>query len=323
MEALLIHGHPPLCDDLLREIEREPISVVQPESIFTGQASIKVLINQTVQHLHSLIDGFGKALLFHMDQLCNHRALFIELWICIFIFIDYRIGDICQECMIDSQQAAMACRTAKQTAQYITTPFIGRHHPVADHKGRAANMVRDYAQRNILLFVLAVWNSCNTANMLHDILHRIHQEEVIHSLHNAGQALQPHARINIRMFHRRVVSLSIAVKLGKNHIPEFDIAVAFASNAASWLSTAILFAAVKIDLRTRSAGAGTMLPEIILFPHSYNALRCDANLFCPDVKRFIVVLINCNPELVHWQFQHLGAELPRPSRRLVFKIVAK
>ena len=35
--------------------------------------------------------------------------------------------------------------------------------------------------------------------MLHDILHRIHQEEVIHSLHNAGQALQPLSLIHISL----------------------------------------------------------------------------------------------------------------------------
>lgn len=150
VEALFVDRHPALRNDLLGEVEREAIGIVQTECILTGQAGIEVLVDQAVQHLHSLVNRLGKALLFHMDQLCNHRSLLVELRIGILVLVDHRVRDVRQEGVVDSQQTAMACRTAEQAAQYVAAPFVGGHDAVADHKGGAADMVGNHAQRNVL-----------------------------------------------------------------------------------------------------------------------------------------------------------------------------
>ena len=74
-------------------------------------------------------------------------------------------------------------------------------------------MVGDNAQGNVLLLVLAIGNAGNAADMLHDILHRVDEEQIIHALHDAGQTLQAHAGINIRMRPRRVGTPSAPVHL--------------------------------------------------------------------------------------------------------------
>ena len=180
-------------------------------------------------------------------------------------------------------------------------------------------MVGNHAQRNVLFLVLTVLNAGNPADMLHDVLHGVHQEEVVHALHDAGQALQTHARIDVRMLHRRIVALAVAVKLGEHHVPKFDIAVALAAHAAIRLAAAVLFAAVKIDFRAGAAGAGTVLPEVVLLAHAHNALRRNADFFRPDVKRLRRHPVDRHPKLIHRQLQHLGAEFPRPGRRLMLK----
>ena len=73
----------------------------------------------------------------------------------------------------------------------------------------------------------------NTADMLHDILHGIHLKEVVHPLHDAGQALQPHAGVDIGVLKRGVIAVAVAVKLGEDQVPELDIAVAVAADARS------------------------------------------------------------------------------------------
>src|SRR5699024_671290 len=115
----------------------------------------------------------------------------------------------------------------------------------------------------------------------------------------------------------------IAVKLGEHNVPEFDIAVTVAADAAGRLAAAVLLAAVKIDLRAGTAGAGTVLPEVVLLAHAYNAIGSNADFLCPDLKGLVVVLINGNPQLVNRHLEHLCAELPGPGRGLVLEVIAE
>mgnify|MGYP007102022567 CR=1 FL=1 len=50
-------------------------------------------------------------------------------------------------------------------------------------------MVGDNTQRDVLLVVLAVLHARYLRDVLHDILHGIDLEEVVHALHDAGKAL--------------------------------------------------------------------------------------------------------------------------------------
>ncbi len=90
--------------------------------------------------------------------------------------------------------------------------------------------------------------------MLHNILERVDQKQVVHTLHDTRKAFQPHAGVDIRVFHRRVMPFAVAVKLGKNDIPKFYVTVAVATDAAGWLAAAVLFPSIKVDLRARAAG---------------------------------------------------------------------
>ncbi len=160
-------------------------------------------------------------------------------------------------------------------------------------------------------------------DMLHDVLHGVDKKEVVHSLHDAGKTLKAHAGVDVRVCHRRVIALAVAVELGKHDVPEFNIAVAVAADAAGRLAAAVFFAAVKIDFGAGAAGAGAVFPEIIFFAETHDVRRVDADFLRPDVKRLVVVQIDRDPELVHRKLQHLRAEFPCPRRGLVLKIIAE
>jgi hypothetical protein len=42
-------------------------------------------------------------------------------------------------------------------------------------------------------------------------------------------------------------------------------------------------------------------PKIILFPQAHDTLSRYAYLLVPDVKRLVIVAVNSNPELIHWE----------------------
>ena len=98
------------------------------------------------------------------------------------------------------------------------------------------------------------------------------------------------------------MAFAVRVKLGKNKVPKFNISVAFAANAAIRLAAAVLFAAVVMQLRAGAAGAGSVLPKIVLLAHAHNAVGRNTNLFGPNIKGFVVILVNGNPKLVYRHF---------------------
>ena len=184
-------------------------------------------------------------------------------------------------------------------------------------------MVGNDPQGYIAAFGFAIRHAGDPADVLHDVLDRIHLKEVVHPLHDAGQAFQTHAGVDVGMLQGSVIPFAVVVELGEHQVPELDIAVAVAAYAAGRGPAAVGLAPVKIDFRAGAAGAGPVLPEIVLLAQADDPGGIHAHLLRPDVERLIVVLINRDPEAVHRQFQHLRAEFPCPGRRLVLEIIAE
>ena len=61
-----------------------------------------------------------------------------------------------------------------------------------------------------------------------------------------------------------VLPLLCTIILRKYEIPDLEEAVTVTSDSTAWFTAATLLAEVYIDLRIRSAGTGTDLPEIVL-----------------------------------------------------------
>ena len=91
----------------------------------------------------------------------------------------------------------MAGGTAQQAAQHIAAALVLRDDAVADHKDGGADVVGDHTQGNIRFLILLVGDAGDLADLLHDVLDGVDLEEVVDTLHDAGQALQAHAGIDV------------------------------------------------------------------------------------------------------------------------------
>ena len=114
-------------------------------------------------------------------------------------------------------------------------------------------MVCDDAERNVGFVIFLIGDPCNLADVFHNVLHGINLKEIVYLLHNAGKAFQAHTGINVRMFHRSIVAVSVRVKLRKHKIPEFYKTVAVTADCAARFTAAEFFPAVEIDFGTGTA----------------------------------------------------------------------
>ncbi len=249
-----------------------------------------------------MVERAGKALLFYADHFYNKVMLLHKLRIGILVLLNNCLGNFAEKRAVHSEKASMAGCPAQQAPQNIAPPFVGRLYTVGNQECSPADVVCNDAQGNILLRVFAVSDTGLAADFLHDILHGIHKEQVINPLHDAGKAFKAHSGVNVWLFKRGIAAFAVTVKLLENNVPEFDIAVTVAPNCTGWLAAAVFFAAVKVNLRTGAAGQAAMFPEVILPAEPDYTRRVYTDFFCPDIKRFVIILIDGNPQFVHRHF---------------------
>ena len=107
--------------------------------------------------------------------------------------------------------------------------------------------------------------------------------------------------------------------------------VAVAAHGAAGLAAAPLLAPVVVDLGAGAAGAGAMLPEVVLLAELEDALGGDADLLVPDAEGLVVGgggLIageHGGVEAVGVQAHPLGAgqKLPGPVNGLLLEVIAE
>ena len=171
-------------------------------------------------------------------------------------------------------------------------------------------MVGDHAERHICIVDLSIFLACKSADMIAERFDRIHIKDRIHILYNRSQTLQSHSCINVLLFQFTVMSVAVIVKLGEYVVPDLHITVALASHGTVRTSASVFLASVIINLRTRSARSGTMLPEVVLFSKTEDPLCRDSHLLIPDLERFLIFFIDRRIQSVCIQTYNFGQKFP-------------
>ena len=182
-------------------------------------------------------------------------------------------------------------------------------------------MVGNDPDGNIPFVFPVVFLAGNLAYLVPQRTDRVNVKDGVHILHHGGKTLQSHSGVDVLLFQFAVVSLTVIVKLGKHIVPDLNVAVTVAAHLTVRLAAAVLFPSVIIDLRAGAAGAGAVLPEIILLAETVNPLCGNADLFIPDLESLVVLHINGRIKALLVKPYHLRQKLPGPGDGLMLEIV--
>ena len=208
-----------------------------------------------MQHFKALVYRLCEAFLLNADDLGDELLLFLKLGISGKVFTDNGVAHLVEERLFVAEQSAVAGGASDQAAQHVALAFVRGHNAIAYHKGGGADMVGDDAQRDILFVILAVLNARYLADVLHNVLHGVNEEKVVHLLHNAGKTLQAHSGVDVGMIERSVVAVAVALELGEHKVPHLYKAVALAAYMAVGAAAALFGSAVKVYFGAGAAGA--------------------------------------------------------------------
>src|SRR5262249_46406690 len=123
----------------------------------------------------------------------------------------------------------------------------------------------------------------------------------LHPLHDRRNALQTHASVDILLWQRGERAIRGAVVLHKDEIPQLEKAISLATQDVL-RPCPKLWSVVNMYFRTRPTGPSIAhSPEIVLFPHTHDALSRHTHLLVPNVKRLVIIAVDGDPQLVHWE----------------------
>ena len=326
LEGFEVDLHALLARHLDRQVDREAVGVIELEGICTGENGFVVFL-MLRQHLgenaHAAVDRAGKVLLLYADDAGDIGGALAQVGIVALVLVDDRLNNITQERMVHAEQLAVAGSAAEQAAQHIAAALIRGQHAVGDHKDGCTDVVRDDAQRDILLMAHAIVRAGDLRDLVGDVHDGVDIEQGVNVLAGNGKTLEAHAGVDVLLDEVGIVAVAVVVKLGEDVVPDLHIAVAVAADGAAGLAAAILLAAVIIDLGAGAARAGAMLPEVVLLAEAENAVGRDADLLVPDLERLVVVLIDGRIQAVLLEAADLRQEFPAPGNCLMLEIVAE
>ena len=115
-------------------------------------------------------------------------------------------------------------------------------------------MVRDNADGDIVVLIVAVRLAGDLAGLVDDLTDGVNLEHIVNALHYASETLKSHTGVDILLRKLCVVAVTVVVELRENVVPNLHKAIAIAAGLTVGASAAVLFSAVKIDLGAGSAG---------------------------------------------------------------------
>src|SRR5215510_7363263 len=286
------------------QIDRETKRIVELKRLGSRNAPrvvLPVLRDEEVQLAHALVQRVQEALLLAQQHFADVLALRLQLWIGATHDALHRIHQAIQEGLLEPEHLAMASRPPNDAPQYIATPSVLGAHAVAQQKDASPHMVRNDAHRHIVGFDAAI-------GFFGEFFHRRDNgaEQVciivaLHTLHNRRNAFQTHTSVDILLGQRGQRAIRSTAVLHKDQIPQLEKAISLATQDIL-RSCPEGRPLVNMNFRTRSTGASIAHgPEIVFFPQAHDTLSRHAHLLVPDVKRLVIVAVDGDPELIHWE----------------------
>ena len=315
MERLFVHFDPGLGGDLFGQVERKTEGIVELEHLGAGKDLLfraLEILDHAVEDVEARVDRAGETFFFGADDLLDVGFVLAQFGVARLAGGDNRIDQFGQERAADAEHAAMAGRTAQQAAQHIAAPFVGRQNAIRHHEDGGTDVVGDDADRDIILLVRAVGLARDALDMVQHGGDGVDLEQVADILHHAGQTLQPHAGVDIRPGQALVMPVAVRVILAEHQVPDLHITVAVAADLAVRLAAAMFGAAVIVNFRAGTAGAGTVFPEVVFLAEADHVIGRDADFLGPDIIGFIIVKVDGDKQLFGRDLKVFGQEFPRP-----------
>jgi hypothetical protein len=159
--------------------------------------------------------------------------------------------------VVEPDLARLLHRAADDPAQDVPAPLVRGRDAVADEERHAAAVVGEHAVRLRRGLVGIPGDAALRLDPRHDRLVAVRLVDRADALHDRGQPLDAHARVDVLRGKRRQRPVRVQLVLHEDEVPELEEAVAARTGGrAARIAAAVLLAPVVVDLGVGPARPG-------------------------------------------------------------------
>jgi hypothetical protein len=318
-----VDGDVPLTGDLLRQLEREAVGVVEGERRRTGQLC-GAAGELRFEDREPVAQGLAEALLLLLQHADDEVALASDVGIGVAHDVDGDLGQRRHDELLGAEQVGVADRPADDAAQDEAPRLVAREHAVADQHRRRAGVLGQHAYGEAVAIVVvarAVRATGERAGLVDQRHQQIGLPDALDTLEEAEDPLEAGARVDVLLRQRRTTAVGPLVVLHEDQVPELHEPPALGVGERATFG-AVLRPAVEVQLAARPARPGLPhLPEVVLVAQALDARHRDAHDVVPDLLGLVVTLVDGDPDPLGVEPEGLGRVLPRPRDRLLLEVV--
>ena len=334
LEARGVDPEAPVAGELLGEVERQAVGVVEAEHLGPGQGRPGGKgAGDLLEDGEGLLEGRPEALLLDRDDAGDRLRVGRELRVGGLHAGDHVAGQLAQEGALDPELLPVPHRAAHDLAQDVAPALVAGQHAVGDEEGRRAQVVGDHAHRHVVLGVLAVGLARPAADRLEEGCEEVGVVVGELALHDRRHPLEAHAGVDAGRGQGVERPLGVAVVLHEDEVPDLEPPVALALDAEArpagrLLAAGKVVALEEVDLGAGPAGAGLAHgPEVVLRPELEDPVGRDVG--GPEAVRLGVArdrtlaLEDRDLQAVLGEAELAGEEVPAELDRLLLEVVAE
>jgi hypothetical protein len=286
VETGVVHCHAALARDLLGELEREAVRVVQEERGGTRQL-VGVRGELVLEDAEARLQRLTEALFLAGEHVDDEVAVAGHVGVGVAHHVDRSVDQRGHDELLGAQQVGVPHGAADDAAQHVATVLVAGEHAVADqHRGRASVLGQHAHGEAVAVVVVAgaVAAAGEAAGLVDERLHQRGLPHGVDALQQAQHALEAEAGVDAGLGQQRAAAVRRLVVLHEDQVPELHVPVAVSVVQRATIG-AESGAAIDVDLAARATRAGVAhLPEVVLVAEALDAIHRHADLLVPDAS---------------------------------------
>ena len=224
------------------------------------------------------------------------------------------------EWILNAKQFSETYSTSEDSAEYITSSFIGRQNAVSNHIGNGSGMIRNNFQCNIALCTLSIGNTGESRCFFNNREEQVCFEIVFLVLQYGCKTFQTCTGINVFLCQRKIGAILLTVILAEYQVPDFKETITVSAHLIFRVCSEF-FSLIEENFRIRAARAFTDFPEII--GKRINMIFRQSDHRMPVIISFLIIRIDCNIQAGAVEFDYFSKEFPCPGNSFLLEIIAK
>jgi hypothetical protein len=265
-------------------------------------------------------------LLFRGDRVQDVLLVLTELGVGLAVVADDDLGDLREASSLDTELVHVAARPPDEPAEDVPSAHAGGDDAVGDEEGGGAHVVRDDAER---LLVLGVRLAGELLDLAEDGGEERGVVDGLDAVDDAERPLKAHPGVDVLLLQGRELPLGVLEVLHEDVVPDLGVVPAVAAGAAL-RSARFLRLVDEEDLGVGPAGAGLAggAPPVVLLREEEDVVLRDA-LGLPELGGLGVLggigvaSEGGDSQLLGRDVQDLLQELVAPGDGLLLEVVAQ